>query len=113
SDDASSEIRGRLLMTVFLNLSRSTMAILGVTILLVSCGKKVKETHDVPETVPLPISTIEEFLSKQNISCEKGLACPTYLAKVVSIIGKEYRFCTGFLISPTVMATSSSCLPSI
>lgn len=100
-------------MTVFSLLRRSTMAILGVTILLVSCGKKVKEGGDYGETVPLPVSTIEEFLSKQNVSCEKGLACPTYLAKIVSVVGKEYRFCTGFLISPTVMATSSSCLPSI
>lgn len=100
-------------MTVFSHLRRSTMAILGVTVLLGSCGKKVKEEGSEVEKVPLPISTIEEFLSKQNISCEKGLACPTYLAKVVSVVGKDYRFCTGFLISPTVLATTSSCLPDI
>lgn len=100
-------------MTVSAFLRITTVAILGVNLLLVGCGKKPEEKDGLQEATPLPISTINEFLSKQNISCEKGQICPNYLSKLVVVHGSEYKFCTGFLVSPTVMATSSSCLPSI
>lgn len=77
-----------------------------------SCGKKEageKTTQLPPEMIE---SEKEEFLKKQEISCEPGTYCPDYVAKIVVFDKGVPRFCTGTLIGRSKLLTSSSCLPS-
>ena len=53
------------------------------------------------------------LLDKQAVNCEEGQVCPSYLAKIVVREGATLRFCTGYMTSGNVVATSSSCLPRL
>jgi hypothetical protein len=90
-----------------------TTVLLGVSFLMLSCGKKTETIDIIPERVRPPISEIQRYVEKQNVTCEPNQACPHYISKIVVLHGNQFKFCTGFLTSDNVVATSTSCLPSI
>jgi hypothetical protein len=90
-----------------------TAFLVGICFLTVGCGKKPESEPSVPERARPPITEVENYLAKQNVTCEAGQGCPTYIAKLVVIHGDKYRFCTGFLTESNVLATSASCLPNL
>lgn len=89
------------------------LLIVGCSVLVVSCGKKAgtKDNSD-PEITRPESNPDEEYLKKQNVSCEANQNCPNYIAKIVVKDNNSYRFCTGFLVDKNIMGTSTSCLPS-
>lgn len=76
--------------------------------MLLSCGKERKVSSDNRGTreEPLPIE-----VEKQTLSCEPGISCD-YIAKILVMDGGKQRVCTGTLISPNTVMTSTSCLPA-
>lgn len=78
---------------------------------VVGCGKKAESDKPalMVDTRPLE-SDLQKFLEKQQVVCEAGQVCPTYLSKIVVINGSQVKYCTGFLVKSDVVATSSSCL---
>ena len=91
------------------------MLILGIIFLILAsgCGKKAGDKESSSgETVRRPVeSEIDEFLNKQELLCEEGQVCPSYISKMVVIHGSSMKICTGFAVSSTVLATSASCIP--
>jgi hypothetical protein len=86
----------------------------GICVLLVGCGKKSETTDEGrPEVVRPPQTEIDSYLDKQYVSCQGNQACPTFLAKIVVVLGKNYKQCTGFLTEENIVATSASCLPTL
>ncbi len=91
------------------------MLTIAVLALVVSCGKKAEEAKSIDPITPPVYSDVEEYLKKQEVICESGMACPDYLAKIVVLEGsnKPARICTAFLTDSETIATSSSCLTSL
>ena len=90
------------------------MLSMGISFLLIGCGKKTEnDKAQDPQPVRPGVTAIEEYLSKQDINCESNQACPNYISKIVVLHGDKYKFCTGFLTEDNVVATSSSCLPNL
>ncbi len=84
-----------------------------ICLALLSCGKKesISKPPLLPYTPPVEAET-EAYLKKQVITCEDNQTCPNYIAKVVVTDGPgKFKTCTGFLINPDVLVTSTSCLP--
>ncbi len=95
-------------------LLKITMFIMvGSGLLAIGCGKKPQTSDGVPERTRPEISAIEEYLSKQDVSCENNQACPNYITKIVVVHNDGYKFCTGFLTDENIVATSSTCLPRL
>lgn len=91
------------------------MLILGVLALVVSCGKKAEDSKYVDPIKPPITDALEEYLGKQEVVCESGMACPDYLAKIVVMQGstRTPRVCSAFLTDTETIATSASCLTSL
>lgn len=88
--------------------------LIGLSFLLVACGKKPSQDNSaLSVTTPAMTSEMERILERQVVSCEVGQICPSYVAKIVVRDGINLRYCTGFLTSSNVVATSSSCLPRL
>jgi hypothetical protein len=88
--------------------------VLGSCLFLVSCGKKADDQGSSTPVMIQPLQTaVDAFLEKQDVNCESNQACPNFIAKIVVVNGDKYEFCTGFLTDDDVVATSSSCLPSL
>lgn len=100
-------------MTCCRVLKALTVLAMGICLLLIGCGKKAETQKGTPDQVRPPQTQIEEYLAKQTVSCEGNQACPNYIAKIVVVQGSKYKFCTGFLTDDNIVATSSSCLPSL
>jgi hypothetical protein len=86
--------------------------------LFVCCGKKSSDSTVAPTTSVTPqtstqLSDFEEVLSGQELKCESADGCPNYIAKIVTFENKVPRYCTGFLVSNRILATSASCLPQL
>jgi hypothetical protein len=55
---------------------------------------------------------VDQF-KDQNVFCYEGEnACPSSVAKVVSLKSGSVQQCTGFLVSNNLMVTAASCLPN-
>lgn len=96
---------------IFLKITMFLMVSFGL--LAIGCGKKPETTESIPDRARPEISAIEEYLSKQDVSCENNQACPNYISKIVVVHNDGYKFCTGFLTDENVVATSSTCLPRL
>ena len=86
---------------------------MGMSFLLLGCGKKAETKKSLPVVERLPQTELDTYLGKQAVSCEGNQACPNYIAKVVAFHGSTPKFCTGFLTEEDVVATSASCLPRL
>lgn len=87
---------------------------LGVSLLLVSCGKKAETNNGHQERKEEPVVTdFERFLQGQEVVCEQGQVCPSYISKIVIKTRDKVRFCTGFLLDRETVVTAASCLSSI
>ena len=75
---------------------------------LASCGKEQK--HSQKKEMEPPQRQQPE-VDKQQIICEKNSDCPSYIAKIMVMVDGKRMFCTGSLISPNMVVTSTSCLP--
>lgn len=104
-------------MCIRLLIPRSFCSFLGVSLLLASigCGKRPKDSpgSQVERQTGPAISDMEDYLEKQQVSCESGEVCPNYIAKIVVVNGSNVKFCTGLLVESDIVATSSSCLTSL
>ena len=79
-----------------------------------ACGKKENESSARLEPYTPPVVTeLDEYLARQDVSCEVGKFCPEYMVKIVVVEGSKRRVCTGFLTDSETVATSTSCLPSL
>lgn len=79
---------------------------------LFGCGKKANNDKKKREVNRDDITVDEEYLEKQDVSCENGQSCPNFIAKIVVKKNSGFEFCTGFLTEENVIATSTSCLPA-
>ncbi len=87
---------------------------LGLCLLFSACGKKTKTGDEGrPEVVRPNQTEIDSYLDRQTVDCPGNQACPNYLAKIVVILGNNFRQCTGFLTEENFLATSASCLPAL
>ncbi len=92
-----------------------------IFITCISCGKEVENTTNSsdgkgPRTQQDNHAdpSILRFIAKQTVSCEDEEYCPENIAKLVVIDRQSTKYCTGTLIAPDIMMTSSSCLiPSL
>ncbi len=98
---------------VCLMLKLTTIVMVSFGFILVGCGKKPQTKDGTPEVARPELSVIEEYLRKQDVSCESNQACPNYISKIVVVHNDQYKFCTGFLTEENVVATSSTCLPRL
>jgi hypothetical protein len=97
-----------------------SIMLIGQLALLEGCGKKEQNPSEGSsqnssrqrERLP-QVTDIEEYLSKQDVICPDGEACPSYLVKIVAFEDNIPKICTGFLVNPETVATSSSCLPKL
>jgi len=98
--------------------------LIGLTLILItciSCGKEVENSP--PNQGGTPPRTQEDdiadpsilrFIAKQTVFCEDEEYCPENIAKIIIIDRQTTKYCTGTLIAPDIMMTSSSCLvPSL
>jgi hypothetical protein len=86
-----------------------------LVVIVIGCGKKTETTQTTSlerQTGPV-ITDLEQYLEKQELTCETGEVCPNYIAKLAVVSGNRVKFCTGFLVGPETLATSSSCLTSL
>lgn len=97
---------------------RKTILILTICLFTVSCGKKIDnsgkasggsgnrdgQNDDVSDS-------LKRFVEKQSHECIDELHCNESIAKLVVIDRQNVKYCTGTLVSPDVILTSSSCLP--
>lgn len=92
----------------------TTFVMLGMSVLISGCGKEAKEagreTVVAPELQP---TELDQLLARQEVACDGNQACPNYLSKIAVVHGKKLKFCTGFLVNETTVATSASCLPNL
>jgi hypothetical protein len=96
-----------MLKKSFSIVSYSLLSVLLITV--ISCGKKTgtKSSGISFDQSSPPITSAQELV------CEQGKSCPSYIAKVTVVNGSELRICTGFLVNSNIIATSTSCLTSI
>ena len=86
-----------------------------LVVIIIGCGKKAATTQTTSlerQTGPV-ITDLEQYLEKQELTCESGEVCPNYIAKLAVVNGNKVKFCTGFLVGPETLATSSSCLTNL
>lgn len=92
----------------------TTFIMLGISVLTIGCGKKAKDSHtDTPSRPELEPSELDLLLARQEVACDGNQACPNYLSKIAVVHGNKLKFCTGFLVNETTVATSASCLPNL
>ncbi len=92
---------------------RSILFILLVAITS-SCAKKMSSGGNKPKADPTRNQEqinpeIEDYFQAQKAECKYG--CKPSIAKVVVFDRGKVDFCTGTLISPDTIVTSSNCLP--
>ncbi len=104
-----SQTEKRAFSTGFLRRSFSFCLLL---LTLIGCGKEAKngDPDDGTTEVDPVVREIEALLAHQSVECDRGLACPPSIAKVVVVNRGQLKFCTGFLVSSKAVATSASCL---
>lgn len=86
--------------------SAFSIALLVLSVL--SCGKE--QTHSAKGDED-PLKPINPEPHKQQVFCENSWDCPSFIAKIMVIGEGQRRFCTGTLVSPRIVLTSTSCLP--
>jgi hypothetical protein len=96
-------------------LKSSLALVLGTCILLLaSCGKKPESNDSSQNVITTPPQTaVDSHMEKQDVSCEQNQACPSFITKIVVVKDDKFEYCTGFLVDKDVVATSTSCLPSL
>ncbi len=98
---------------VCLFLKFALLLCLGISLLVCGCGKKAETVSSNGVEVTRPGQTeIENYLEKQSVTCDATQSCPNYISKIVIVNGGSYKFCTGSLVEPGVIATSTTCLPA-
>lgn len=91
-----------------------SVLVTGSCLLFMACGKKAEDNDASLEVTKSPVITdVERYLAQQDIVCESGQLCPSYITKIVVVQGGKSKFCTGFLVENDTVATSSSCLTDL
>lgn len=79
--------------------------------LLVACGAKDQPVPGTAQLVSGTSGNDSDMISAQRVNCFGENACPSSIAKIVSIIPGGDKHCTGFLINNKTLLTAASCIP--
>lgn len=84
----------------------------------IACGKKINNSKsgsggggDRDDRNDHISDTLRKFIQKQSHECSDELTCNESVAKLVVVDRQNVKYCTGTLVGPDVILTSSSCLP--